>query len=277
MMKKLPSYRWRAMGTEILLLSRFPLSQTLKEGAQHIFITKEQKFSRFLPQSLLSQLNREKTLCFDSDFFEVMRLCQKMHKKTKGTFNPLLSVRRLGYAKSWDFTGTMEMGDYNTNIDEIFLNDSEIRIADDQELDLGGILKGWTVDKVKEFLIQEGIEDFVIDAGGDIIACGMAEEHEPWRIGVENSGKIIELHDQALATSGRNRRHWKDRDGHEIHHVVNAYSKTSLETDLETITVWAETCAEADAWATASFSLGKIEGQNLLLRNDIPYFLTLSL
>lgn len=263
------------MGTDIVLLipSHVFVNNSIISESKKIFCDMEEKFSRFRSTSLLTKLNTEKKLKIDDDFLKVFLCCKIMYQQTHGAFNPLLSVKKLGYEKSFQSPSAVQKEKYNTDFESIVIQDNMLVLQNDQELDLGGIVKGWTVDTVSQFLVQNGIHNFLLNAGGDIFAAGKASENEKWRVAIENSGQVMELQNQAVATSGKNRRNWKGSDGKHYHHILNYLSKDSAENDLESITVLANTCAEADAFATAAFSLGRVEGQNLLIERKIPYFL----
>lgn len=117
-------------------------------------------------------------------------------------------------------------------------------------LDLGGIAKGYAADRAVAILAPAG--PCLVDAGGDIALRG-----RPWPIGVETpDGTLtLELSAGGLATSGRDRRHWR-RGTDEQHHLIDPASGRPAEGDLLRVTVAARSAAEAEVHAKALFLAG---------------------
>jgi FAD:protein FMN transferase len=266
---------FKAMGSEIEVL--FPnYIGGLNEFLPSIFEEQEARFSRFRESSTLSILNKKKTLYVSENFWNLFQLTQRMVLSSQGAFNPLVSVKRLGYVSSYvyptfDFQGPC---DVDFNAIEFDASTRRIELKHNQELDFGGIAKGWAVDCVVKSLRALGVRDFVVNAGGDLYASGLIDG-EPWKIALEGSSRVFSLSDQALATSGGNRRRWVGMDGRARHHIVNVSTLDSARNSLTSISVIGKSVAECDAWATAAFSLGKDEGQQLLIRNKVNYALCL--
>jgi thiamine biosynthesis lipoprotein len=118
-------------------------------------------------------------------------------------------------------------------------------------LDLGGIGKGYAVDRACSLLARAG--DCLVNAGGDLAAAG----GRAWPVGVEtDAGSItLELRSAALATSGRDRRRWR-RGGKERHHLIDPRTGCPADTDLLRVTVVAASAVEAEVLAKALFLAG---------------------
>jgi FAD:protein FMN transferase len=121
---------------------------------------------------------------------------------------------------------------------------STIELAPGTRLDLGGIGKGYAVDRVVRELSVTG--DCLVNAGGDVAVHGGT-----WPVGVED-GPTLELTWGALATSGRDRRRWR-RGAEELHHLVDPRTGGPAETDLLRVTVFAASAVEAEVLAKAAF------------------------
>jgi FAD:protein FMN transferase len=267
----MPTFEFKAMGTTIeVIIFREESEQLVRDHFEEY----EQRFSRFRDKSELSQLNQERSLQVSDDFLNLMALAKKMHTKTKAAFNPLLSVSRIGYSDSYEKPEVTENPEYNTDFAAIKIEGNMITLQPGQNLDLGGIAKGWTVDQLVKKLRELDHENFMINAGGDLYASG-TKEGESWKVGLDHSGKVFEPENQAIATSSAQKRHW-EINGKAHHHIVNHESFDSAENDLYSITVLGDKLAECDAWATAAYSLGRTKGQELLIKNNIEYFLCLS-
>lgn len=129
------------------------------------FSSIEREFSRFLPESDLSLLNKCKRMSVSKRFLELMDISGKMYEKTEGFFNPLVSVAKLGYSHSFE-SGMFEEedGTINTDFSRIGIRDGMIFLQPGQSLDFGGIAKGWAVDKGSVLLRLFGYNDFFINA-----------------------------------------------------------------------------------------------------------------
>lgn len=119
-------------------------------------------------------------------------------------------------------------------------------------LTLDGIAKGHIADKVSEILLQNGVANHLVNAGGDIRVSGLAEKGRPWTIGVENSlltGGLeeIKIRSGGIATSGGSQNFYDRNRKH--HHLIS--HRTGKSPDIISVTVKAPTTAEADALATA--------------------------
>ena len=131
---------------------------------------------------------------------------------------------------------------------------------------LDGIAKGYVVDRMASVLADHGLEDFLINAGGDIRSAGLREDGEPWRVGVQDPKKqgdlpdVIGLSNGAVATSGSYEIYF-DRD-RSYHHIVSARTGDSPRSS-ESVSVVAPTTLAADALATAVFVMEPEPGRRV--------------
>jgi thiamine biosynthesis lipoprotein len=133
-------------------------------------------------------------------------------------------------------------------------------------LDLSGIAKGFGVDELARVLEAAGIFDYLVSIDGEVSARGHKPNGKPWAIAVERplrgsreAGGVIELTDRAVATSG-DYRHWVELDGRLLSHTMDPRTGKPLANRLASVTVLAQDCMRADAWATVLLVLGEIEG-----------------
>jgi thiamine biosynthesis lipoprotein len=144
----------------------------------------------------------------------------------------------------------------------------------DIALDLGGIGKGYGVDRAVQALREHGVEHGLVNVGGDLYAMGMSEDDDPWKVGIRSpddpttlTGKI-EVSDAAVATSGDYLRYFT-HDGRRYHHLLDAATGAPRHTDRHSVTVRAHRCITADAAATAAFSMTPADAAQLL-RSHAP-------
>ena len=133
-------------------------------------------------------------------------------------------------------------------------------------VDLSGIAKGFGVDRIARLLDERGFISYLVDIGGEMQSRGRKAGGEPWRIAVERptpgaraAQRTLELEDVALATSGDYRNYFEE-DGVRYSHTIDPRSGAPIRHRLASVTVLAEDCTTADAWATAMMVLGEQEG-----------------
>jgi thiamine biosynthesis lipoprotein len=150
--------------------------------------------------------------------------------------------------------------------------DGRVVLPEGVGLDLGGIAKGAVVDLSADYLIGQGYEDFLIDAGGDILVSGLKQGRILWRIAIRhprNSQAVLgvlelggEGERKAVVSSGDYERYF-EQEGVRYHHILDPHSGFPAKA-LVSVTILAPTCALADALSTAVFVLGPVEGLKLL-------------
>jgi len=163
---------------------------------------------------------------------------------------------------------------------KIIINAQDTTIAfgrDGMKLDLGGIAKGYAIDRAAMILRQQGIKNFLLNADGDIYAAGHKSDNQKWHVGIQHPrGKqamiaSFELSDFAVATSGDYER-FIEVEGKHYHHIFDP--RTGYPAPLtQSVSVLAPTAEEADAWATYLFIIG-FEGyqKNFSPRTPIALF-----
>lgn len=132
-------------------------------------------------------------------------------------------------------------------------------------LDLGGIAKGYGVDRAVAALRQWGVRDGLVNVGGDLYALGESEDGDPWRVGIRSpddprrlAGRI-EVRDRAVATSGDYVQYFEYRS-RRYHHLLDPATGAPRTSRAHSVTVLADNCMAADAAATAAFGMddGKV-------------------
>lgn len=136
-----------------------------------------------------------------------------------------------------------------------------VRFEDpDVHLDLGGIAKGYGIDRAVAALRDRRIEHAIVTVGGDLYALGSSPDGGPWRVGIRSPhdrnalAATLEVSDRAVTTSGDYERFFRWR-GHTYHHLIDPDTGAPRITPLHSATVLGADCMNADAAATAAFGL----------------------
>ncbi|MCZ2897640.1 FAD:protein FMN transferase [Burkholderia thailandensis] len=140
------------------------------------------------------------------------------------------------------------------------------RLAD-VAFDLCGIAKGFGVDELARVLDRHGITAWLVGIDGELRARGCKPDGSPWAIALEapdydrrGAMGAIDLVDAAVATSG-DYRHWADIGGKRISHTIDPRAGAPLHGGIASVTVVAQDCTDADAYATALMVLGEQAGR----------------
>jgi len=197
--------------------------------------------------------------------------------KTHGAFDPTLGP----ISKLWNFSGEGESripageevrealdrtGWQKVTVDS---DAGTVSLAEKgMSLDLGGIAKGYALDRARFVLREHEVTDALVNAGGDIIALGEKAPGRPWRVGVQDPRNptgivaVAAIKDMCIVTSGDYER-FIEKDGVRYHHILD--SKTGYPTrGIQSVTVIANDGVTADSLATAVFVLGREAGLKLV-------------
>lgn len=141
-------------------------------------------------------------------------------------------------------------------------------------IDLGGIAKGYACDRIKGFLLDNGIKHAVINLGGNVLVIGNHPEERPWKIGIQDpfmpTGTImgiINAIDETIVTSGIYERYFIE-DGIRYHHILNAESGYPVNNSLAGVTIITDNSTKADALSTTVFLMGYMEGMSFIEETD---------
>nr|VFK61455.1 MAG: thiamine biosynthesis lipoprotein [Candidatus Kentron sp. TUN] len=146
-------------------------------------------------------------------------------------------------------------------------------------LDLSAIAKGFSVDKVAEYLEEKRLTDYLVDVGGELRAKGKNAIGKPWRIAIEKPvaggrdiHRVIAVDDYAVATSG-DYRNFFEQDGKRYSHTIDPRTGKPVTHNLASVTVLDPQAMRADALATALSVLGPEAGYEFAERENIPVWL----
>ena len=246
---------FRVMGTEIELVVRNGGADGAFHRAEHEFHRLEALLSRFRDDSELSRLNRDGALDAGPDLLAVVELALAARERTGGRFDPTVhdAVVNAGYDRTFEEVAPDSDGCLVASTPAagaVRIAGGRIALGPGVRLDLGGIGKGYAAERAAVLLAAAG--PCLVNAGGDVATRG-----GPWPVGVATAdGSItLELLTGGLATSGRDRRHWR-RNGQEQHHLIDPRTGEPSRSDLLRATVVASDAIEAEIAAKSLFLAG---------------------
>jgi thiamine biosynthesis lipoprotein len=238
----------------------------------------ERAFSRFLPSSELSGLNRRLGVWQEAseELIYLASSAEGFREKTDGNFDIGLKshLDGLGYDKDYSFRRLPQekMPAPPSGKSAVRIDKAKRKILLGREIEFGGLGKGYAIDRVGALLERSGVKHYCINAGGDILSK-RGKGCEAWSILLEHPDDpsraigSMELDGKSLAGSAPNRRRWGEH-----HHLLNA--KTGLPSSgCKAIFTLAATGMEADAYSTAIFTAGFEEG--IALSQSLPIELLL--
>lgn len=268
---------FRSMNTEVAVTSSGD-EAAITDAVLRVFQAAEQRFSRFHPESELSRLNRAQGRFFaSSELFDILVRARSYVELTDGIFDPAVgsTVVALGYDRSFapgalDRETSLERPAKASFLDvELDALHRTVTRPPHIFIDLGGVVKGATVDRAAVLLGHSG----AIDAGGDAFLRGRPTTAEPWLVEVEdprdpaNTVAVVAVSNSAVATSAGNRRRWRSGDRW-VHHLIDPRTQSSAAEELLQATVFAPSTELADVLAKVAFVLGPREAPRFLKRQE---------
>jgi thiamine biosynthesis lipoprotein len=252
----------------------------------------ELRFSRFLPDSELSQLNRSagEWSPVSDDLLEMLVASLDYYKETDGLFDPsiLPDLKRAGYDKTMDdirASGAAQNAapsarDVRPALDKIEIDRAgrRIRLPRGMEIDLGGIAKGWIVSRAAE-LLGSYAAVCAVSAGGDIRFIGEPLDGSKWRVELEDprqpsrSLAVLYVGQSAVVTSSVAKRTWY-QNGRARHHLIDPRTGEPAQTDWLSVTVIGPDILAAEVYAKAMLIGGEEAAARLAVQRPELAFIT---
>lgn len=228
--------------------------------------------STYIPQSEISKFNLNDTLVYETAlFFAVLKKSKEIFDLTSGAFDPtvgpLVNAWGFGPGKENQYLDSLSVDSLlqMVGFDKIVFDEkTAVKKVPNMYLDFSAIAKGYGVDVVGLYLESQGINNYMVEIGGEVRCRGINENGKPWLIGIEDptvSGaeqrlySTVFLKDRSLATSG-NYRNFYVVDGKKISHTISPFTGYPVQHSLLSASVFATDCMTADALATGFMVLG---------------------
>ena len=243
----------------------------------------DHSLSPFNKESVITAVNQNREVTLDPYFVEVFTKAMDVSADTEGAFDitvaPLVNAWGFGF-KNEQMPTAHQVDSLRRIIGykKISLVDGKIRKQDPRMmLDCSAIAKGFGVDAVARMLRSRGVQNFMVEIGGEVVTSGINAQRLPWRVGVikptEDSlstdnelQTILNVTDKAMATSG-NYRNFYYKNGRRYAHTIDPMTGYPVQHSLLSATVLADNCTVADAYATSFMVMGLKRAKQLLERH----------
>ena len=256
-------------------------SNQLKSGFDSIFALIDHTASTYDSNSIISKVNNNLDPELNEPFTVVFNKSQEVSKATDGYFD--ITVGPL--VTAWGFWRKKGMELNQQKIDSLkalvgyekvsIVSNKLIKTLREITIDFNAIAQGYTNDVVANYLISKGCRDFLIEIGGEVRAMG-SKRGKKWIVGIEKPAaneysqqtiqEKVELTDRSMATSG-NYRKYLIKDGIKYSHTIDPKTGYPVHHSLLSVSVLADDCITADAYATAFAVMGIEKAKQFLARH----------
>ena len=247
-----------------------------------LLIEIDNSLSTYQKKSLISKFNQSDSLGeTDKLFTAVFDISKDVYEQTNGLFDPTIAP----VVNAWGFGFENLHSTDSTVIDSLLIyvdftnvslkGNNILKEMKGMMLDFNAVAQGYSVDVLAFFLDKKGINNYLVEVGGELKAKGLNINDTLWRIGIDRPlpdlqeremEAIVNLENKALATSG-NYRKFYEKDGMKYSHTINPKTGYPVEHNLLSATVVTDYCGYADAYATSFMVMGLQESKDFLSKH----------
>lgn len=251
--------------------------RAMRTALQAVVASVDAAMSPFRPDSEITRFNvgsDKGWVALSTPTCEVLAEALHVADVTAGAFDPTVGgvVGQFGFGP----IARRSLGDHSG----ISLRPGAVRKAQpDLTLDLCGIAKGYSLDRMVEAIESLGAKNFLLEVGGEVAARGRHPDGRAWQVGIEKPERgdrgfqrVVALEGGALATSG-DRINSYVAGGQRYSHIIDPHRRRPADTGLASVSVMASSAMRADAMATALFAMGREAAQEFAERNRLPALL----
>ena len=237
--------------------------------------------------SIINKTDKTTAIKISDELNEVFKTAKEINTKSNGffdlTLDPIIELWGFGYKNKQMQTiprdnqikNILSLIGQKSFLKMNFDNNELIKKNKDIKINLSSIGKGYGIDLIGKKLDQLGINNYIINIGGDILTKGYNSKKENWVIGIENPNlkeklikEIVNLTNKGLATSG-DYKNFFTKDGKRYSHIINPKTGKPIIHSTKSVTVIHENSMKADGWATAFLALGSLEGLKIADKEKI--------
>jgi thiamine biosynthesis lipoprotein len=248
-----------------------------------LLIEIDNSLSTYQKKSLISKFNKSDSLAETDELFTaVFDISKEVYEQTNGLFDPTIApvVNAWGFGfENLHSTDSVVIDSLLKFVDFTKINLNGLQVIKDEEgmmLDFNAVAQGYSVDVLASLLEKKGIENYLVEVGGELKAKGLNINDTLWRIGIDRPlpdlqereiEAIVNLENKALATSG-NYRKFYEKDGMKYSHTINPKTGYPVEHNLLSATVVTGNCGYADAYATSFMVMGLQDSKDFLSKHQ---------
>jgi len=240
--------------------------------------------SLWVPNSIISKVNNNDTsVVLDQYFIDNFNLSQKVALATNGNFD--CTVAPLVKAWGFGFDDTKHVDKKIVDSINVFVGYQKVEIAEGKivkedprmSIDFNAIAQGYSVDVIGDYLENEGVQNYLIDIGGEVKGKGQKPDGSDWMVGIEKPAAnkdsertlkaIVRLKNKSIATSGSYRKYYEE-NGIRYSHTIDPKTGYPVEHTLLSVSVMANNTAVADAYATAFMVMGFDKSRGFVENHD---------
>ena len=254
----------------------------------------DKELSTWRNDSYISQFNHSTSTSWQAaseDFIQLIKIAKNINQKSEGCYDPTIGplFDLWGFKKdSLHVPSKQELIAMKANIgmDKLEIDDSETRIRKTipaLQVDFSSMGEGYTINKLSQVLESKGINNYLVEFGGDMKIKGAKPNGDKWRVAIErpiaDKGnptpyQIVTIDDTkgvSLDTSGTYH-HYFDDNGKEYSHILNPITGQPTSHDLVSASVFGTDPRVSDAWATTMLCLGQKEGSRIAQKENLAVF-----
>ncbi len=300
------SFEGKTMGTTYHIkyiddgsLKNLAKPEEIKQQIESLLKIVNNEMSTYQKNSQISEFNNSRQVdspfSVSKDFALVVEEAIRLNKVTDGaldvTVGPLVNLWGFGPDKRLNKEPTAEQiaeKAKSVGIEKILVTlesgaDKGLLIKKEPELylDLSSIAKGFGVDKLSEHLEKLGLQNYLVEIGGELRGKGNNLQGKPWRIAIEKPELVqgttsqitVPLHNLGMATSGNYRNYFEDEQGNRLSHIIDPKTLRPISHNLASITVFSPTTMTADGLSTGLYVLGAEKALDIAERENLAIFL----
>jgi thiamine biosynthesis lipoprotein len=271
----------------------YEANRDLSDSIQLILNNLDMSVSPYNKASLISAINENTMNRTDAYIRRLLDASRTVNSESQGAFDPTV----MPLVNAWGFGFKNGALPTTAQIDSIlqfvgmdkisWQGDTIVKKDPRVMLDFSSIAKGMACDEIGRMLVRNGAVNWMVEIGGEVMASGVNSRGTAWQVAVdmptdESDGKVshesaltLALDSGAVATSG-NYRKWREEGGNKLSHIIDPHTGDSRAGTLLSVTVIANDCMTADAWATACMVMGEENVKNMMQRRNDLGVMTIS-